>query len=642
MCGINGFNWRDSQLISRMNSAIRHRGPDNEGAYTDGRVTLGHVRLSIIDLTENGNQPMSNEDRSVWIVFNGEIYNFQSLRSELETLGHRFISLSDTEVVLHSYEEYGTDCVTKFNGMWAFAIYDTRRNTIFLSRDRYGVKPIYYTSNDGRFAFSSEIKGLLALDIPRIPNRSAVADYLAFGQLLDHKRSTFFEGIRRMLPGENLLVDPEGGSIRGYIWYDVASRIHGKSSRDEAEVIRCLRELFVDSVRKRMIADVQVGSCLSGGIDSSSIVSIMRYLAQSRLIETFSMVFPGTKIDESVFIDALVEAKEVESHKVQPTLQSLLADLEDLVVTQEEPFPSLSIYGQFCVLRLAHTSKLKVLLDGQGADELLAGYPYYYVSYLLECLVRMRLLLAWQVFRQCSANYPSFLREVISYIVEAVRAYSGIGRLIQTRRLKYLVLPDTMLSPEAESRSRQQGRTSSRGEEHRTDTRSTIRRVMSLNGVLLLDLTSRTIPSLLRYEDKNSMRWAVESRLPFLDYRMVEFLLPLPPEFKIRFGIRKHCLRSAMSGLVPDRILARKDKIGFVTPDDEWIRSDAFVEYAKRLFSSVEFERRPYWKSKEVLRLLEDVRLGQKGSSLQIWRLVNVELWHRAFFDPVKAPSPDL
>lgn len=390
MCGINGFTWKDADLIEKMNLVLQHRGPDDQSTYIDDKVSLGHCRLAIIDLSPAGRQPKCNEDASIWIVFNGEIYNFQEIRSLLEMAGHRISSNSDTEVIIHAYEEWGTDCVERFNGMWAFAIYDKKKGTIFLSRDRFGVKPLYFCQDEKGLIFSSEIKGILQHSISRIPNDKVVYDFLILG-FVDHSPDTFFQDINRLMPGESMIYDLSRGVTNKFRWYDLANRLLDAGKITEEVAAKRIRDLFEDSVRYRLISDVPVGSCLSGGIDSSAIVHAMRNLKDDGEIKTFSMVFPGKKQDESTFIDEVVAATKVEAHKVSPSTEDLLGDLYDLIRTQEEPFGSLSIYGQYKVMHLANRSGMKVLLDGQGSDEIFAGYFIYYKYYLFESLLHLRI-----------------------------------------------------------------------------------------------------------------------------------------------------------------------------------------------------------------------------------------------------------
>jgi asparagine synthase (glutamine-hydrolysing) len=610
MCGINGFTWKDPHLIEKMDHVLQHRGPDDQGTYIDDKITLGHRRLSIIDLSPAGRQPKCNEDESIWIVFNGEIYNFQEIRATLEKSGHQFSSNTDTEVIIHAYEEWGVDCVERFNGMWAFAVYDKKKGIIFFSRDRFGVKPLYFSQDEKGLIFSSEIKGILQHTIRRAPNDKAVYDFLALG-FVDHTPDTFFMGISRLMPGESMIYDLSMGTTDKFRWYDLASKLTDAGMITEEDAAKKIREIFEDSIRYRLISDVPVGSCLSGGIDSSSIVYAMRKMNEMGKIKTFSMVFPGKKQDESSFIDEVVAATKVEAHRVSPTTVDLLRDLTDLIWTQEEPFGSLSIYGQYKVMELASKSGMKVLLDGQGSDEIFAGYFIYYKYYLFESLLSFR----WEESVETGKRMKSKLRDMVLFpvmtVLSALGLSQGVLKNLWLSRMKYLKGFDGIVLANP-----------------LTD------RGFDLNRALHSDLTRYSIPQLLRYEDKNSMRWSIESRVPFLDYRLVELAMSLPSSYKIRKGTTKYILRKAMDGLVSERILGRKDKIGFATPDESWMRSTDFALFMERLINSEEFWLRKYWKAEEVVRLLAEHTSGKKNHEEALWRIMSVELWLRIFIDP--------
>ncbi len=613
MCAINGFTWKDDMLIERMNQSLSHRGPDDQGTYADENATLGHRRLSIIDLSPAGRQPMSNEDSSVWIVFNGEIYNFQEIRANLEKKDHKFSSNTDTEVIIHAYEEWGSSCVERFNGMWAFAIYDKNNGTIFLSRDRFGVKPLYFCQDEKGLIFSSEIKGILQHSVKRVPRDKAVYDFLVSG-VVDHSPYTFFMSVKRLMPGENMIYDLSRGTMNRFRWYDLASRlaVAGEITEEitEEEAAKKIRVLFEDSVRCRLISDVPVGSCLSGGIDSSSIVYAMRKMNEMGEIKAFSLVFPGKKQDESTYIEEVVAATKVEAHKVSPSTEDLLRDLYDLIWTQEEPFASLSIYGQYKVMELAKKNGMKVLLDGQGSDEIFAGYITYFRYYFFESLFHIWLAESKETAKRIENKLEDLLVIPAMTILSTLGLDQGILRNLWLSRFKYLKGFDKIVIANP---------LKDRG--------------FDLNQALYSDLTLFSIPQLLRYEDKNSMRWSIESRVPFLDYRLVELAMLLPSCYKIRKGVTKYILRKAMNGLVSDRILNRRDKIGFATPDESWMKASDFSLFMERLINSEEFKTRKYWKPEEVERLLLEHTSGKKNHEKALWRIMSVELWLRIFMD---------
>lgn len=622
ICGINGFTWNDPELIQKMNLALRHRGPDDQGIYVDDAVSLGQRRLAIIDLSDAGRQPKCNEDGSIWIVYNGEIYNFQEIKEILTARGHKFSSQTDTEVIIHAYEEWGTDCVERFNGMWAFAIYDMRAECLFFSRDRFGVKPLYFSKDNKGLIFSSEIKGILQHSVKRVSYDKAVYDYLIHG-FLDHLPQTFFQGIERLMPGHSMIYTLSDGRLEIFRWYDLEKELEEMDSQRATEdrAAEKVRELFMDSVRYRLISDVPVGSCLSGGIDSSAIVYAMRKLKENAEIKTFSLVFPGRKMDESSYIDDVVAETKVDGHSVSPSSDDLFRDLADLIQTQEEPFGSLSIYGQYKVMQLAHENKMKVLLDGQGSDEVFAGYLIYHKYYLFESLLHLRLGEA----RASAKRMSNLLQDLVLFPAMTVLSALGlsggwIGR-VWLSRMKHLKGWDgvDLANPLTE-------------------------RGFDLNRALMSDLLRYSIPQLLRYEDKNSMRWSIESRVPFLDFRLVEMAASLPSSCKIREGTTKYILREALLGLVSERILGRKDKIGFAAPDEDWLMSQDFVQMAQEIFSSRRFEGRRYWKSQKVMQMLDEhTGAGgrkRKNHSEALWRIINVELWMRAFIDKPAGLEP--
>ena len=595
MCGITGFNWEDKHLLQKMNEAIAHRGPDDQGVYTNGEVSLGNRRLAIIDLSPAARQPMANEDETIWITYNGEVYNFKEIREDLEEKGHTFTSNSDTEVIIHGYEEYGIDILQKLNGMFAFALYDFNHKNLILARDRFGIKPLYYYYQDRNFIFCSEIKGILTHNIERTPNNRMIFEYLQYG-LIDHREETFFNHIYRVMPGTYLVFDLETCSIAKEKWY---------SLKDKAVLdLQEIRNAFFKSVTYRLVSDVPVGSCLSGGIDSSSIVCAMKDISPETEIKTFSAIFPGTSIDESEYIKEVVEKTDVHSAVVIPEIETLIEDLNDLIWTQEEPFLSTSIYAQYCVMKLAHKNGMKVLLDGQGGDELLAGYPIYFTPYFLELFTTFK----WKSFISEGFLYIKQHKNVIPFFQLFV---SFIRSLFKTHDLRPGWIDKEFFNHYSRPRTY----------------------VFRLTEKLVETLTYSTIPGLLRYEDKNAMRWSVETRLPFLDHRFVESVLYTPPEYKIRKGITKYIFREALKGILPERIRRRTDKIGFATPEDQWFQSELFTGMVEGILDSDSFKKREYWDGEKVKKTFKKYKKGKKRLRRTVWKWINLELWLRMFID---------
>ena len=373
MCGINGFNWLDKKLIQEMNTVTRLRGPDDQGIFVDNQVSLGHTRLAIIDLSSSGHQPMSSRDGSLVITYNGEIYNYQEIRKELEAKGRKFVSSSDTEVILQAYQEYGLECLSRFNGMWAFCLYDIPKKQLILSRDRFGVKPLFYYIDKEKLIFSSMIASILKHSIQTKPNDRAVMEFLAYN-LLHYGEHTFFENIFSLLPGHNLIYHLAEQKAELQHWYKPQPRVYQNPNQ--------LRDAIISSVQARTVSDVPIGSCLSGGVDSSAIVSVLAKTLTDPF-STYSLIVPGSHLDESYYILEVGKSSGAKQYFVELNAEELLNDLEDFIFYHEEPVSNLSQYAQYLVFKLAHQSGGKVLLDGQGGDELFAGYVYYFGYYFL-------------------------------------------------------------------------------------------------------------------------------------------------------------------------------------------------------------------------------------------------------------------
>ncbi|WP_236610428.1 asparagine synthase (glutamine-hydrolyzing) [Methanosphaerula palustris] len=593
-----------------MNQITKYRGPDDQGVYCDHSVSLGHARLSIIDLSEHGHQPMSNEDQSVWLVYNGEIYNFQSLRADLIEKGHLFKSNTDTEVIIHAYEEYGLDCVKKFNGMWAFSLFDLKNNTIVLGRDQFGIKPLYYYADDGKIIFSSMISALLCHTIQVSPHERAIMEYLAHN-LEDHTDYTFFTGVNKVPQDSLLIYDLSKKQYRLHKWYSPAKR-------KEAD-IQTIRESFVESIRLRTIADVPIGSCLSGGIDSSAIVSILNTLLSDRF-NTFSLVVPGFSLDESKYILEVGKNNNVQQYFTQISEDNFLKEFRDFVLSQEEPVTGLSPYAQYSVMKLAHQHKAKVLLDGQGGDEIFAGYSYYFAYYFYELLR--------------GGNFLTLGREMRKYRKNFKDLYSlkMFGFLLLPEFLKYrfwkIITPSWINHEYLMEKC-----------DGEMDPRW---RRMTLPEGLSLTLYSTAIPHLLRWEDKNSMRWSIESRPPFLDVNLVEAAMSLPSDKKIAHGRTKVIFVDAVKDCLPAMIRDRTDKVGFAAPTDEFFRKEEIIDFCKGIIYSDSFKSRPYWNWEEVENHYTRHLQGTINIGDTIWKWINLEIWLREFFSEPAQKTGDI
>ena len=665
MCGIAGIlhsSAADPRAIKRMTDLIRHRGPDDEGhvvfgahgaltlggadtaqaawttatpfrptARIDGTelplatLSLGHRRLSIQDLSPLGHQPMCYRDR-YWIVYNGEVYNHVELRAELERAGYEFISHSDTEVILAAYDHWGEACLDRFNGMWAFALYDTEAREVLLARDRFGVKPLYYwVAPDGSLAFGSEIKQFTVLPgwQPRLNGQRAY-DFLVFG-LGDHTDETMFRGVHQLLPGHRArlrLDEPSrpvpGQRIHSVPWYQLRPRAFEGSF---AEATSEFHTLFIDAVRLRLRADVAVGSCLSGGLDSSSIVGVISQLlaadsgATGRQ-NTFSACSTIPAFDERKWIDEVVRFTGVDAHHVYPSLDDVLRDAQQITWHQDEPFGSSSIHAQWHVFRLAGQHGIKVMLDGQGADEQLAGYHMFFGARLAHLFRRLRWLELVReglaIRRRHGYGAVTLARYAAPHLLPEVAIDRG-KRMLNLAHRTPPWLDLEALSARAEDPFRAMGAFGA-----------------SVTGMSLAQLTGSNLQMLLHWEDRNSMAHGIESRVPFLDYRLVEFVLGLPDEYKLFRGVTKRVLRDAMSASIPPSIAGRMDKLGFVTPEEVWVRELAPGAFREQIEATLDVGAkilRP-----DALRAEMDAIFGgRKKFSFLPWRIANFGQWCRSF-----------
>jgi len=598
VCGIAGFfGPADHALLERMTGAIWHRGPDDHGYSETPRMSIGMRRLSIIDVA-GGHQPMETEDGQIRVVYNGEIYNYREVRADLLQKGHRFRTESDTEVLLEAYAEWGCDCFRRLNGMWAAAIADLRSESLVLCRDHFGIKPLYYAAAKDRILFASEVKSLWQDPaLPRVVNEQMVYEYLVQG-LHDHSQETFFAGVRHV-PAASYVVIRDGAVSEQQSYWQPQLR------RDGAMSPQAFHDLFKRSVARRLISDVPVGAALSGGLDSTTIVALMTDLLREHLpdaaslrghVKTFSAVFDGDPIDERAYIEEAVQRTGADTTYTHPSSQQFVEEMEDMVWHLDEPVVSTGPYAQWCVMRTAK-EQVKVVLDGQGGDELLAGYVPYQLVYLRQLWHERRL---GRLLRESLKA-----RDVIWPVVRrTMRQRRGA---IPVRSL----LRDSFLAAHRPAR----------------DTRPDD----NLKERLKQDLTTYSLPALLRYEDRNSMAHSLESRVPYLDQELVEAILGLPDTEIIRDGWSRIILRESMQRLLPDKIRLRRWKVGFTTPESRWLFARRAV--FESLFRSPLFQSRPYWQGARVAQAFRDAAQGRAPSSLLFWRLINVELWLRVFFE---------
>jgi asparagine synthase (glutamine-hydrolysing) len=648
MCGIFGIWHQDGRpvdlvTVQRALTTLRHRGPDDEGYLlvntrtgqavscggrdTDSRLmlpsakeflsktfdlVLGSRRLAIIDVSPAGHQPMVDEASGLVVTHNGEIYNYVELRAELERYGHHFRSNSDTEVLLAAYKKWGSDCLRYVNGMFAFAIWDERRQELFAARDRFGEKPFYYHYDPERafFIFASEIKALLASGlISRKPNYKTIYRYLAYREI-DAGAGTVFEGVSALPPAHALKYSRAQGTLRVWRYWDLNPEVEIRLSSDAAYAERFL-QLLTDAVHIRLRADVPVGSSLSGGLDSSTIVCLIAKELRGSTQKTFSARFHDPRYDEGKYIQKVIEWANVEGHIVYPDPARLPEEIETLTWHQEQPFFSTSIYAQWCVMRLAKEQGVTVLLDGQGGDETLAGYHLYFGPYFRDLFLRLR----WTALMKVLHNY---VREHgLAYL--PIIAFTFLPQSLRHPIRKHI--RPLAIAPELEKAGQSDARLFL---PHNFKS--------ALQAALYETLTCRVLPALLRYADRNSMAFSREVRLPFLDHRLVEFLFAIPNDQKLRGTTTKFVLRNAIQGLVPEGIRLRRDKLGFEPPEVGWMRGPLRTWIDEILHSS-RFCQRGWLDPKVVERVWRGFLAGRDKLHSLTWRRISLEIWARVFLD---------
>ena len=609
MCGIAGiYGQKDNNLLNTLSKNLIHRGPDDEGRYLDEDLSMVIRRLSIIDISK-GSQPKFNEDKSIIVTFNGEIYNYRELSKKLKNLGHQIVTNSDTEIIAHAYEEWDIKAFDMFDGMFAIALYDKKKKTLLLARDHFGIKPLYYvitkTKKNQTVAYSSEIKPLLYSGLAKaIPDDRIIYRYLKY-RIHDDNRGTFFKGIKRLMPGEVMFINKNNIKIKKYTDILNTLKTNTTGNRANINIIDGFKILLNKSIQNRLISDVPVGTCLSGGLDSSTIVSVISNLITNKKKEAksvgprqnvFSAVFPGYVNDEEKYVDILTKnLPNIKVHKIYPSHKEFLADIKDFVKTQEEPTISSGPYAQYKVLQEA-SKHVKVVLDGQGADEILAGYNPYYLVY----------------FRQLLKE-----KKYLRLFIEVLSSLDIIYKIIkQTTKKKNLDL----INNEFELKFKK---------EFFNPTKNNLKKR------LIEDTFFNSLPALLRYEDKNSMRFSIEGRVPFCDINLIKYIFSQEDKFIINYGWNKNILRSSAKSLLPDIIRLRRNKIGFTTPEYDWFHKN--YDYIYKIFTSRDFGQRKYFNQVNAVLALKKFKVGKFNDTLYIWRLLNLELWLREFIDPTSS-----
>lgn len=612
MCGIVGCISQKGLLergvFLSMRDSLAHRGPDDAGYWdslSEG-VQMGSRRLAILDLSPRARQPMQDSSGNLTIVFNGEIYNFRELREELRT-SYKFRTWSDTEVLLAAYLKWGTDCVEHLNGMFAFAIWDRNRQQLFGARDRFGEKPFYYFRMRHVFLFASEIKALLASkQFQPEANPGAIYRYLAYRET-DATEECLLRNVFSLLPAHAFLFSPAQDVLKTWQYWDIDSDAQIRFSDDQAYADRLL-ELLTDSVRIRLRSDVPVGSSLSGGIDSSTIVGLVAGQINGNRLATFSARFHDPAIDEGQHIQQVADRYRIENHSVYPNPHDLLREIDSFAWHQEHPYAGMSIYAQWCVMKLAKQQGVTVLLDGQGGDESLAGYGHFYGSYYKD------------MFRQF--RWGSLLKTTAAH----VRSWgsTNLGSVLVPQLPDFIHLPlvrvSESLSFPREFERNWKSKPSQIGRKFRS----------SLHQHLYQQLRCSMLPKLLRFADRSSMAFSREVRLPFLDHRLVEYLFAIPSDQKITGMTTKAVLRRAVKGIVPNSIIERTDKKGFETPQAAWLQGPLRV-WAEETLLSGEFRHREWVDAKGAQRVWAlFLRRPSKYHNL-IFRWLSLEAWARVF-----------
>lgn len=630
MCGITGGFWSngnperkiDDRLVAAV-AAMKLRGPNDQGyelhTTPAGIVALGHTRLSIIDLSSAGHQPMYSLDQCFGLVFNGEIYNYRELRSELSTLGYTFVSDSDTEVLLAAWQEWGSASLSKLVGMFAFVVFDKVANKLTCVRDAFGIKPFFYTVEKGNFMFASEIPAIKALKSEEITlDWQRAYDYLTHGDYDSGPRS-FLAGVYHLMPGHILEVDIESGAVsEPEQWWRPSIEERSDIGFDEAAAM--LREKFLDNIRLHLRSDVPLGAALSGGIDSSAVVCAIRHVAPDLPIHTFSYIAKGSVVSEEAWVDRVNQHIDAVPHKVMVSADELAKDLDDMILAQGEPFGSTSIYAQYRVFKLAKDHGVTVTLDGQGADELLAGYSGYPGKRFKSLLDRHQYLGAVNFLRNWS-QWPgrSLIHGIKLAIAEMVdgKLYDILRRLNGMKKV-----PAWLNKTALENAGVRLSYPRQRSPFDRKSRR--------LAAELAFSVTAWGLPSLLRHGDRNSMRFSVESRVPFLTSDLANFLLSLPEHYLISSeGETKSIFRAAMRGIVPDEILDRRDKVGFETPEKQWLLGMA-PQIREWLSEDIKM---PFLNQIEIVREFDLIVAGKKPFSWQVWRWINFIRWYATFFN---------
>ena len=658
MCGITGIaalNGKpvDLRVLQRMNDVQAHRGPDGEGflvswpesngycsaflrhtsqerATPAAKVALGHRRLAILDLSDRGLQPMSAGASGAWIVFNGEIYNHQELRSELETRGRHFNTRTDTEVLLQSYLEWGVECLQRLDGMFAFAVWDGARGRLFCARDRLGIKPFYYATPEDHFIFASEIKGLLSFPGLRpAADDEGVLGFLVHGNC-DYRERTIFRDVKALPAAHALTLDLAGGGLKQWCYWAAAPQA-SRGNPSDTDRVATLRDMLVRTTRSHLVSDVRAGSCLSGGLDSSAVVGLIGKIwreqpdaasAVGEQFNTFTSCYEIPELDERKYALDVAHSIGATPHLVFPSASDFWDSFGQMAWHQDMPFSGMSFYAQWRVMRAARDAGVKVLLDGQGGDEVFGGYAKFRYAYLASLLRNGQLGTmtreGWASLLQRDL-YLLDLRRGYRYLPNRLRRLMGVDSLLQrVLRADW----DTAIGGESTPATRWWRHATSGARDDGWTT---------MQAVQVEDILVDTLPLLLRMEDRSSMAFSIEARVPLLDHKLVEYGLSLPDHLKIQRGSSKFAVREATRGLMPEAVRLRKTKLGFAAPDGRWLDGELRPMVTELLEDSLRCERfvdpaplRQWYRSPAAANANPEAY----GS---LFRVLALEMWMRAF-----------
>jgi len=611
MCGICGIYGQENKIVvQKMLDVLKHRGPDGEGIFSDQNITLGHSRLSIIDLSENGKQPMSNEDGDIWLSVNGEIYNYKELRNQLENLGHHFHSNSDSETIIHAYEEFDLEFITKLRGMFALALYDQKKNLLILARDPIGKKPLYYTNHQGFLIFASEIKALLESGLPRVVDKTSIWSYLAYQYPLGER--TLFLGVRKVIPGHMLIIDTKKVTVRKY--WDISEKNQNATEDYFADK---LLQILKTATKLRMNSDVPVGAFLSGGIDSSAVTALARPYYRDNDFHTFSVGFET--FSELPYAKKVSEFLDTDHHEVQITSNMVLKDLRKIAWIYDEPLGDAAIINNYFLSKEAKKF-VTVVLTGDGGDELFAGYANYSYNPRIYSILKNSVI---KKFASTLTNlfykryYPTdsqFLNNKMRYLdffldLPFDRIHLNTQRNLGDKEIENISsLPCVDINTHANFPETQQ---------------------TTLGKMLAVDCKNLLPEKFLMKVDKGTMANSVEARIPLLDVELIQFAFTIPPHLKIKNWQEKYILRKAVKGLLPREILQRP-KLGFGTTVGQWLQDDLYETVLQKINEGQLLNE--ILKKDFRTQLLNKLNKKIRDSPFEIWTLFALELWYDTFF----------